>query len=390
MTRHTGTRKIADTEIGGTPVRSLGRELRGWARERWISLGMLVMLLAALQSSAVGTAAPGHLARQQPCAGVLNSDEVAALPDGPRTVGQRLSPQPDLGRYTCTLTRAADSGGSLPWLTVNAVVQPDDVEYALREALQDPRRERWLSLPDALPGVLLEGRHFRPAIVLLLPCPDLGPDAAGRSRSALVRTEYTGHDGIDFLGTRTTDDLLTVALTATRATTELLGCGASPLPEPTTRIEWKEDGVPVAAAATPCAVIVPELPAEAAPEGWRIREAPADAGPASFCEVSAPEGGGLLVNGWFGGWSESLRVALGQWSGVSELPPAQQGELTADARQATATASCDGEHALFQVRAYDGDDLFTEAEIREVLTVFATDQAQRRGCTGIELPQGWE
>ncbi|MFF2376231.1 hypothetical protein ACFVUW_17805 [Streptomyces xiamenensis] len=387
MTRHTGARKIANTEIGGMPVRSLGRELRGWARERWISLGVLVMLLAALQSSAAGTAAPGHLARQQPCAGVLNGDEVAALPDGPQTVGQRLSHHPDLGRYTCTLTRAADSGGSVPWLTVQAVVEPDDVEYALREALQDPTRERWLSLPDTLPGVLLEGWRIRPAIVLLLPCPDLGTDAAGRSRSALVRTEYTGSDGTDFLGTRTTDDLLTVALTATRSTAELLGCGASPLPEPTTRIGWNEGGVPVAAAATPCAVIVPELPAEAAPEGWRIREASADAGPASFCEVSAPEGGSLLVNGWFGGWSESLRVALGQWSGVFGLPPAQQRELTADARQAMATATCDGEHALFQVRVHDRDDLFTETEIREVLTAFATDQAQRRGCTGVELPQ---
>ncbi|MGW7295387.1 hypothetical protein ACWGIB_23715 [Streptomyces xiamenensis] len=356
------------------------RELLSWARERWIALGVLVMLLAALQVAAGGQLGAGLAVRQSPCSGLLPREEFGALIGDAEVSGQRIRNGDGLDRVQCSIM-TPDGRRDLVALRVRAVTTADDVDHGLRELLRQSAMREWRDpLPEGLPGMLIEQRGRELRVALLLPCSDLPREVADRERQLLVTVDtYVSEDA---------NALLRSAVHAANSSSASIGCGTPPLPPPTGNLERNpEEGTPIAAARTACEAVVPALPEDAPEGGWRTYEAATDSGPYSLCEIPLP-GGSIWLEGLFGPWSESVRAARSWFSSEEEQRPlSEQWQPWANTAQGFAVSECQGEPAVFMVaKDYSVDYDITDEEIRALLATFATDQAARRGCGTPELP----
>lgn len=354
------------------------RELWRGAGRRWIALGALLTLLAALQSATGGTVPPARAVHLLPCEGLLPRAELRTLAGWPEVDAQRVARDPGRNRLTCTLLRT----GALhdpQWLTVTASRRADDVDGGLLDTARWSDALSGAALPEGLPGFLIQGsRGDGTRVALLLPCTD--PDAP---LLVTLRTSVSR-------GTDEDQPLVRAAVAAANTASSRLGCGHAPVPPPQDPVRRQVAGMPVAVlnGASPCAVIVPDLPEDAPQGGWRVHEAAPDSGPYASCALPFHEGNSMLtVSGAYGPWAE---LAMAQSVGPdgmdgtrdpSARPLSERWRPRADGYSATALTTCDGAFALFRAEvASSSDNPVGEETLTALVTAFATDQAERRGC----------
>ncbi|WP_436978195.1 hypothetical protein [Streptomyces sp. enrichment culture] len=357
------------------------RELCRWARERWIAIALVVILLAGLQTGTGGRYSAADAVRLQPCAGLLPRAELSAMSGWNEVRSQHLAHTPELHRLTCTLLRESVAGEE-EWLSLSVSGRPEDVDAGLRTAVSWDPSSRWAALPPGVPGLLFEEKPTGSRIVLLPPC-------AAPDRRMLVTMETSRSRGED-------DQLLRAAVAAANSASVMTGCDGPPVPIPEQPIRRHPEGTPapLLAPQSACAVIIPELPQDAPDGGWRIHEATPDSGPFGVC--AAPfgiSGDALVVSASYGSWAET-RNAIRPWmaapDGESRRQPAPLSAYWLPSTERTVASAftyCDGEFAYFQAGvARLGPDVFTQEELRAIVVAFATDQAARRGCEPPVLP----
>ncbi|MFF2376229.1 hypothetical protein ACFVUW_17795 [Streptomyces xiamenensis] len=358
------------------------RELCRWARERWIAIALVVILLAGLQTGTGGRYSAADAVRLQPCAGLLPRAELSAMSGWNEVRSQHLAHTPELHRLTCTLLRESVAGEE-EWLSLSVTSRPEDMDVALLGAVSWAPSTRWATLPQALPGLLFEESRTTSWIVLMPPC-------AAPDRGLLVSLETQRARGHD-------EEMLRAAVSAANAASVLLGCGEPSLPFPEDPIRRHDDGVPAALLApdSACTAFLPELPPEAPDGGWRIHEAAPDHGPFGVCAVPfGPGDDTLVVHASYNSRAESEAV-MRNWPGwIDEEQPdgphallSERWQPRADDMQANAFTTCDGQFAHFQARAdAQGALTLTREQLRAIVTAFAIDQAGRRGCEPPVLP----
>ncbi|MGW4162542.1 hypothetical protein [Streptomyces sp. NPDC004788] len=94
------------------------------------------------------------------------------------------------------------------------------------------------------------------------------------------------------------------------------------------------------------------------------------------------------LSGWYGDWADAPFTRLLEAN--MRIP---EGHSSRDAllgeEFGRAKARCAGESANFLANGYASDSsrsVLPMSDVRSLLNAFATDQADRRGCTGLELP----
>ncbi|MFD7509652.1 hypothetical protein ACFV5N_09955 [Streptomyces sp. NPDC059853] len=355
------------------------RELWRGAGKRWIALGALLTLLAALQTGTGGTVSPARAVHLLPCEGLLPHTELRTLAGWPEVDAQRVALDPGRNRLACTLLRTGALRDTPRWLTVTASRRADDVEGGLLDAAGWGDALSGAALPEGLPGFLIQGSHGGGTrVALLLPCTD--PDAP---LLVTLRTSVSR-------GTDEDEPLVRAAVAAANIASSRLGCGHAPLPLPEDPVRRQVEGMPVAVlnGTSPCAVIVPDLPEDAPPGGWRVHEVVPDGGPYASCALPFHEGNSVLaVSGAYGPWAElAMAQSVGSdWTDGGRDPSAEplseRWRPRADGRSATALTTCDGVFALFRAETVPGaDNPVGEETLTAMVTAFATDQAERRGC----------
>ncbi|MGW3292670.1 hypothetical protein ACWC9S_01750 [Streptomyces xiamenensis] len=362
------------------------RELCRWARERWIAIALVVILLAGLQTGTGGRYSAADAVRLQPCAGLLPRAELGAMSGWNEVRSQHFAHTPELHRLTCTLLRESVAGEE-EWLSLSVTSRPEDMDVALLGAVSWAPSTRWATLPQALPGLLFEESRTTSWIVLMPPC-------AAPDRGLLVSLETQRARGHD-------EEMLRAAVSAANAASVLLGCGEPSLPFPEDPIRRHDDGVPAALLApdSACTAFLPELPPEAPDGGWRIHEVAPDHGPFGVCAVPfGPGDDTLVVHASYNSRAESEAV-MRNWPGwIDEEEPdrphallSERWQPRADDMQANAFTTCDGQFAHFRARAEaQGPGVFTREQLRAIVTAFAIDQAERRGCEPPVLPAAQE
>ncbi|MEU6487864.1 hypothetical protein [Streptomyces sp. NPDC046887] len=302
---------------------------------------------------------------REACDGALDPDAMDRLvPDGRRLLEEKSSPGDDLGSYSCLLTMADESGErDRTAVFMEAYTRRDDRDRELRGEFSEYGHGSRDPLPGGLPGFVDENGR----VVLLMRCPDLDRDDAGRPGRLLVRTTL-GRElltGVPGAGLRT-------AVGLADAASRRLGCGADPLPEPPADAlpgdrDDDPDEEPEPVPGTVCDRAVKAAPAGG---GWRPSGGGSDTAPAVHCALSRvgddpADQVRVEVDAYYGDWGNRLLHERGKRKSM------------------TATARCDGEAANFALTAHAplGVPKPGEEEQRRLLTAFAKDQADRHGCS---------
>jgi len=352
--------------------------VRGW---RWLPsrrvLGIVALVLAVV-------AGAGWLAKPvwQPwwyaarlCGGHLSGDDLAELLPNERlqaaedTFGSGHGPlrcgvnENDGEHFVLKVEAQTDTGGRPGPLAMEFTI-PSDPHYVFSRAV---------------PGFY---GNFGP--VIIQECPKLGRDSTGRKRR-LVTTVYA--HGVE--DDPSPQSLRTAVRIANGANAEI-GCGAGPLPlpdrvEPTRKLSLSQ------AEGTMCGWLTRNtLPRSPSGKEWQV-VAPTDER-ASITSCSLVDSGtgesAVSLTGWYGDWADEPFETL--LSANLRIP---KGHSSRDAllgeNFGRAKARCAGESANFLADSYARDTsrpVLPMSEIRPLLNAFAADQAERRGCTNLELP----
>jgi hypothetical protein len=349
-----------------------GMRVWGWVRRHLVVTGLVLVVLAG-----AGIAVP--LLRGDdagpPCGGILPEDLLDELREGQGGYEELWQHSRQLGRLECRV-QGGSPGGMEGRVFVTAVTAPNDVDASLALVFDRLLAEGNVlrPLPEGLPGAATFDDRF----YLMPRCPALGTDFAGEPRSMLVETFV--YPSADF------DTRLRMAVAATNAVAEALGCGAEPLRQSARHVPEPPDRpAPLSEAEGPCAALTsvafPRLPGG---EEWDLMAAATESSPFPTCTLWGDSS--LLIAGLFGDWSNGPRARLVPYGedGVPPLPEIWRAFV--DEHGGYATALCDGEPALFVARAELLSEVLTPEHIREALIAFATDQAEQRGCTDLRIP----
>ncbi|PZG19238.1 hypothetical protein C1J01_12725 [Nonomuraea aridisoli] len=239
--------------------------------------------------------------------------------------------------------------------------------------LRDPH----YAYPRSIPGFY--GR-FGP--VIIQECPKLGHDSEGRKRR-LVTNVYT---------LAVEDDpsprSLRAAVRIANGANAEIGCGADPLPLPD-RVEPAQKLSLSQAEGTMCGWLAQDtLPTSPSGKEWQVVAPTDERAPITSCSLidSGTGESAVDITGWYGDWTDEPFERL-----LTREVRIPKGHSSRDAllseRFGRAKALCAGESANFLANSYgDSRSVLPMSEVRHLLNEFAADQAERRGCTGLELP----
>ncbi|MGW4456622.1 hypothetical protein ACWEJQ_10555 [Streptomyces albidoflavus] len=309
------------------------------------------------------------------CGGSLSGAELAALLPAEQlrasedTFGSGRSrlkcgvDESDGRHFVLDVEAGIDTGEPLGPLGMEFTV-PRDLEYVY---------------PASVPGFY---GKFGPVIVQ--ECPGRGRDSEGRKRR-LVTKVYT--HGVE--SDASPESLRTAVRIANAAGAET-GCGAGPLPLPE-RVEPPRELSLARAEGTMCGWLAGRrLPESPSGKAWKVL-APT-AGDASVTQCSLVDSGtgqaALHLSGWYGDWAEKPFERL-----VSANVEISEGISPRDALLGPdfgrAKARCAGEPANFLATSHTRNHVGSAlpmSQVRRLLGAFTADQAERRDCTGVELP----
>ncbi|MET9296628.1 hypothetical protein [Streptomyces sp. NPDC003077] len=255
---------------------------------------------------------------------------------------------------------------------VGAVADPMALEFTI------PSKPHY-AFPRSVPGFY---GQFGP--VIIQECPKLGRDSRGRTQR-LVTTVYVHAVEDD----PSPQSLRTAVRIANGASAEI-GCGAAPLPlpddvEPARKLTLSQTKD------TMCGWLAgARLPDSPSGKEWRV-VAPTDArAPITSCSLIDSGTGQSAVDltGWYGDWTDEPFEML--FAANVRIP---EGRSPRDAMLGPhfgrAKARCGREAANFLADSHargSSRSALPMSEVRDLLNRFAADQAERRGCTGLELP----
>jgi hypothetical protein len=356
--------------------------LRDWAVDHpWVTISLGVALLFGV--GAAGPPASAALA-YRPCGGTLPESVVEEVRDGEAVAREDVVIDRGLGRYACELeTETDEDGDSASILTVTAETAAVQVNEELLFDVYPTEgngeaRTPLDALPGGLPGAVAEEGGVAPERRIHL-TPACGPDRS------MVVTTTTSVEGEYAAAVR-------LAVAAANAAAEALGCEAEPLPMPDASVQ--------PAGGTDTDTGCEAIPAAGAlPRGqdWRPHAAVFDTGPASQCTFEG-EDHNLVLQAWYGSLAVPARVemstelyelGIGRPGDEDPVPDSltDQWQPYFDGVTGYATAECEGQPAVFAVTVdFHSYVRFSSASARQALTAWATDQAERRGCTGLRLP----
>jgi hypothetical protein len=311
-----------------------------------------------------------------PCDGIVPPDLLDELSDGQGGYEQLWRHSRQLGRVECRV-QGNGEGSQAGRVFITAVTAPNDVDAGLVNLYESVmgKASGLIALPEGLPGAAAFDDRF-----FLMPrCPALGRDAAGERRSMLAE--------VFVYPSASWDTRLRMAVAAVNAAAQELGCGAQPLSVPDRRVAEPPETVPLRDAEGTCGVLtsasLPRLPGG---EQWRLMAAATRSSPFPICTLWGD--GPLSLAGWYGDWSNAVRAQLLPYEEEAGGPLLESWASYADERGGYATATCDGQPAVFaaETEYSSSSEALTVEHIRDVLALFATEQAERRGCTGLRLP----
>jgi len=249
---------------------------------------------------------------------------------------------------------------------------PLDLEFTIPT---DPH----YAYPRSVPGFY---GKFGP--VIIQECPKLGRDSEGRTRR-LVTNVYA----IAVEREPSPQSLRTAVRIANGANVEL-GCGADPLPLPD-HVESARKLSLSQAEDTMCGRLAQgTLPRSPSGKEWQVVAPTDERATITSCSLIDPGTGESAVNltGWYGDWTDKPFERL--LSANMQIP---KGHSPQDAllgeNFGRAKARCAGESANFLATSYARNpsrSVLPMSEVRHLLNQFAADQAKRRGCTRLELP----
>ncbi len=307
------------------------------------------------------------------CGGVLPTDAVQRLIPEDSHLAEEGARQVDgLGSYSCELNAEDDDGDTNQFIEATAYTRRDDQDREFMSVFHDKGWSPHAPLPEGMPGFIDSHGDIR----LLLPCPDLDADVAGRPRTLLVSTELSANAKHD----AAPQDAYQVAVALANSASERLGCGAKPVKVPDVDeeqlnlmdVEQGPERVPLSQVkGTACGWLAKaELPKDAE---WEVAVRTNGSLPVSRCDVRA-EGEGqygdeqrLTFFGWYGDWSSRL---------IASTPYGVDAE---------ATARCQGQAAHFRLIASDDVVDVDDAELRQMLETFARDEVRRHDCSDLRF-----
>ncbi|MGH4030385.1 hypothetical protein ACQB60_15750 [Actinomycetota bacterium Odt1-20B] len=315
----------------------------------------------------------------QLCGGTLSADDLGdVLPDERLRSGTN-EVHLDQGRMTC---RVDENDGNHFVLSVDVNSDPSDVEFELNVSFTIPSEPGFV-FPDGIPG--FQDDH---GPVILQECPALKRDEYGRKRRLLTKViEPSGDD-------RPSSAALRIAVSAANAASERSGCGAKPLPSPESVAPAPENLSLAEAADTECGWLAEaRLPRNPSGKPWKVQVRSAgDTAPITSCALvdSAKKQAAATFTGWYGTWSDKQFETLLAANVDHRSGQSSRGPMMAE-RLGRATARCDGESANYEAYSHSRDTdithtYLTGAQLRPLLVKFTQDQAHRRGCTGLKLP----
>lgn len=345
---------------------------------RWVKLSVTAAVVVGLGGWIAEPYAQDWWLARDACGGALPTDAVQRLMLEDAHLVDAQSRQVDgLGSYACELTVERDDGREYELIEVHAYTRRDDKDREFMKVFSQEPFTPHAPLPEGMPGFIGTFGDIR----LLLPCPDLGTDAAGRQRSLLVSTDLSR----DVLQAAEPQDAYEVAVALANSASEKLGCGAEPLeapepPEPSepaqrdsvlTDVEELETVSLQQARGTACGWLTEaELPR--GPE-WRVEIRSNGSMPVSRCDVVAEseEAGGrekwLVFAGWYGDWSGRMATRDGEPYPL------------------TATARCRGQAAHFRMAAAEEVTGLDDTAKRHLLETFARTEVSRHDCADLRL-----
>ncbi|MFG3344297.1 hypothetical protein ACGF1Z_04430 [Streptomyces sp. NPDC048018] len=249
---------------------------------------------------------------------------------------------------------------------------PLDMEFTI------PRDPDY-AFPSSVPGFY---GSFGP--VIIQECPKLGHDSEGRKRRLVTNVYANGVEGAPSV-----QSLRTAVRIANGAAAEL-GCGAAVLPLPD-HVEHVRKLSLNQTAGTMCGWLVRgALPRSPSGKAWQVAAPTDERAPITSCSLIDSGTGEAAVNltGWYGDWTDKPFERL--LSANIRIP---EGHSPHDAllggHFGRAKARCAGEAANYLANSYAPNSsrpVLPMGEVRRLLNMFVADQAERRGCTGLELP----
>ncbi|MFJ2276357.1 hypothetical protein ACIOEZ_19610 [Streptomyces sp. NPDC087866] len=220
--------------------------------------------------------------------------------------------------------------------------------------------------------------------VIVQECPKLGRDSEGRARR-LVTKLYT--HGVE--SDASPESLRTAVRIANGANAET-GCGAGSLPLPD-RVEPSRALSLAQAKRTMCGWLSrADLPASPSGKEWQVLAPTHEDASITSCSLVDSGTGDPAVNltGWYGDWSDKPFERL--LSGNVRIPEQHSpNDALLGRTLGRAKARCAGESANFLATSYAPTreaSALPMSEVRQLLNAFTADQAERRDCTGLELP----
>ncbi|MFJ5901173.1 hypothetical protein ACIQFZ_38575 [Streptomyces sp. NPDC093064] len=307
------------------------------------------------------------------CGGNLSGDDLAEL-----LPNERLQAGEDTFGSGHGLLRCGVNESDGRHFVLKAEAEIDTGESLGPLAMEFTRlRDLHYAYPRSVPGFY---GKFGP--VIIQECPKLGRDSEGHKRR-LVTSLYGIWHG------PSPQSLRTAVRIANGANAEI-GCGADPLPLPD-RVESARKLSLSQTEGTMCGWLAQDtLPRSPSGKEWQVVAPTDERAPVTSCSLIDSGTGESAVNltGWYGDWTDKPFERL-----LSDNVQIPKGHSYRDAllgkNFGRAKARCAGESANFLANSYARDSsrsVLPMSEVRHLLNEFAADQAQRRGCTGLELP----
>ncbi|MFD6327467.1 hypothetical protein ACFWOL_32655 [Streptomyces sp. NPDC058442] len=353
-----------------------GARGRWWLPSRRV-LGIVVMVLALVAGVGWSTKPvwqPWWYAATL-CEGNLSGDDLTELLPNERLQAAEDTFGSGTGLLRCGVN---ENDGRHFVLQVEAQTDTGKPQGPLSLEFSIPRDPHYV-YPMSVPGFY---GKFGP--VIIQECPKLGHDSVGRKRR-LVTHVYT-HRVED---APSPPSLRTAVRIANGANTEI-GCGADPLPLPD-RVEPARKLSLSQAEGTMCGWLARyTLPRSPSGKEWQVVAPTDERAPITSCSLVDSGTGESAVNltGWYGDWTDDPFERL--LSANMRIP---KGHSSRDAllgeRFGRAKARCAGESANFLANSYAPDSsrsVLPMSEVRHLFNEFAADQAERRSCTGLQLP----
>jgi hypothetical protein len=346
---------------------------------RWLGRHYMAALIVSVALVVAIVAALPRLAdwrtSRSPCEGALSGDlvdDALSQDEEDEEVNRQR------GRYACELSANWDL-----LLSTEATTMTDEVNAALMEAFHGawPGVTQTLSsaLPAGLPGMVQtdpEDPRAPTTIRLVQDCTGLDGD-----RRMLVTLEV--YDLRDY------DAAVQLAVEATNAASDELGCGAGPLPLPATDAPEPSLHELTADSDSPCAAFTPdELPAPLSDQ-WVTGEAITEGFPVDRCTLGDGDMVRLVLTAWYGIPSHTVRDRVIDLIGDNATAPGGGWQPGRGPGWIYATARCDGEPTLFTAHLDPPDSQdqdLTAAHRAQALARFATGLAERRDCANLRLP----